>query len=34
LKNLALKDPAVQKWLKGEPKRVVLARGKLINIVT
>jgi leucyl-tRNA synthetase len=34
LKQLALQDPAVQKWLKGEPKRVVLARGKLINIVT
>ena len=34
LKKLALDDPSVQKWLKGEPKRVVLARGKLINIVT
>jgi leucyl-tRNA synthetase len=34
LKQLALEDPAVQKWLKGEPRRVVLARGKLINIVT
>jgi leucyl-tRNA synthetase len=34
LKQLALADPAVQKWLQGEPKRVVLARGKLINIVT
>jgi leucyl-tRNA synthetase len=33
LKRLALADPAVQKWLQGEPKRVVLARGKLINIV-
>ena len=34
LKRLALEDPAVRKWLKGEPRRVVLARGKLINIVT
>jgi leucyl-tRNA synthetase len=34
LKNLALQDLSVQKWLKGEPRRVVLARGKLINIVT
>jgi leucyl-tRNA synthetase len=34
LKQLALNDPSVQKWLQGEPKRVVLARGKLINIVT
>ncbi len=34
LKELALQDPAVQKWLKGEPKRVVVARGKLVNIVT
>jgi leucyl-tRNA synthetase len=34
LKQLALDEPSVQKWLKGEPKRVVLARGKLINIVT
>jgi leucyl-tRNA synthetase len=34
LKELALQSPAVQKWLKGEPKRVVLARGKLVNIVT
>ena len=34
LKQLALQDPSVQKWLKGEPRRVVLARGKLINIVT
>jgi len=33
LKSLALQDPAVQKWLEGEPKRVVLARRKLINIV-
>ncbi|MFZ2088809.1 MAG: class I tRNA ligase family protein, partial [Desulfobaccales bacterium] len=34
LKNLALNDPSVQKWLKGEPKRVVLAKRKLVNIVT
>ncbi|MEJ2070411.1 MAG: class I tRNA ligase family protein [Syntrophobacterales bacterium] len=34
LKELALQNPAVQKWLQGEPKRVVLARGKLVNIVT
>ena len=34
LKDLALKDQAVQKWLQGEPRRVVLARGKLVNIVT
>ena len=31
----ALGDPAVQKWLQGgPPKRVVLARRKLVNIVT
>ncbi|MGQ9689183.1 MAG: leucine--tRNA ligase [Desulfobaccales bacterium] len=34
LKELALSSPAVQKWLTGEPKRVVVARGKLVNIVT
>jgi leucyl-tRNA synthetase len=34
LKELALRNQAVQKWLKGEPKRVVVARGKLVNIVT
>ncbi len=34
IKALALQDPAVQKWLQGKPpKRVVLARGKLVNIV-
>jgi leucyl-tRNA synthetase len=34
IKQLALNDPAVQKWLQGQaPKRVVLARRKLINIV-
>jgi leucyl-tRNA synthetase len=33
--TFALGDPDVQKWLKGQPpKRVVLARGKLVNIVT
>uniref|UniRef100_A0A7C3WGA3 Leucine--tRNA ligase n=1 Tax=Desulfobacca acetoxidans TaxID=60893 RepID=A0A7C3WGA3_9BACT len=32
--NLAVNDPAVQKWLPGKPKRVVLARRKLVNIVT
>jgi leucyl-tRNA synthetase len=34
LKNFALGEPAVRKWLKGEPRRVVLARRKLVNIVT
>jgi leucyl-tRNA synthetase len=34
LKALALQSPAIQKWLKGEPRRVVVARGKLVNIVT
>jgi leucyl-tRNA synthetase len=30
----ALQDPVVQKWLQGRPpKRVVVARGKLVNIV-
>jgi len=30
----ALNDPVVQKWLQGRPpKRVVVARGKLVNIV-
>jgi leucyl-tRNA synthetase len=34
LKNWALADPAIQKWLKGKPpQRVVVARGKLVNIV-
>ena len=32
--GLALADPAIEKWLLGQaPKRVVLARRKLINIV-
>jgi len=34
LKNWALNDPSVQKWLKGEPRRVILAKRKLVNIVT
>jgi leucyl-tRNA synthetase len=34
IKDWALSDPAVQKWLKGgPPKRLVLARRKLVNIV-
>ena len=34
IKEMALTDPAVEKWLQGRaPKRVVLARRKLINIV-
>ncbi len=34
IKDWALNDPAIQKWLKdGPPKRVVLARRKLVNIV-
>ncbi len=34
IKEMALTDPAVEKWLQGQPpKRVVLARRKLINIV-
>jgi leucyl-tRNA synthetase len=34
IKEMALNDPAIQKWLKGQPpKRVVLARRKLVNIV-
>ncbi len=34
LKTWALNDPSVQKWLKGEPRRVILAKRKLVNIVT
>jgi leucyl-tRNA synthetase len=34
IKSAALNSLTVQKWLKGEPKRVVLAKGKLVNIVT
>ncbi len=34
LKNLALADPAVAKWLQGQPpKKVILARRKLVSIV-
>jgi leucyl-tRNA synthetase len=34
IKDWALNDPAIQKWLKdGPPQRVVLARRKLVNIV-
>jgi leucyl-tRNA synthetase len=34
IKDWALNDPAIQKWLKdGPPRRVVLARRKLVNIV-
>jgi leucyl-tRNA synthetase len=34
IKDWAVNDPGVQKWLKdGPPKRVVLARRKLVNIV-
>jgi leucyl-tRNA synthetase len=34
IKDWALNDPAIQKWLQGAPpKRVVLARRKLVNIV-
>ncbi|MFZ5451111.1 MAG: leucine--tRNA ligase [Thermodesulfobacteriota bacterium] len=34
IEDLALNDPVVQKWLAGRPpKRVVVARGKLVNIV-
>jgi leucyl-tRNA synthetase len=34
IKNLALADPIIAKWLKGQPpKKVILARRKLVNIV-
>ena len=34
IEDAALNDPVVQKWLEGRPpKRVVVARGKLVNIV-
>jgi len=34
IKDLALADPAIAKWLKGQPpKKVILARRKLVNIV-
>ncbi|MDP3182795.1 MAG: leucine--tRNA ligase [Desulfobaccales bacterium] len=35
IKNAAVNDPTTQKWLKGQDiKRVVVARRKLVNIVT
>jgi leucyl-tRNA synthetase len=34
IENLALADPVIAKWLKGQPpKKVILARRKLVNIV-
>jgi leucyl-tRNA synthetase len=34
IKSLALADPVVEKWLQGQPpKKVILARRKLVNIV-
>ncbi|MCK9374544.1 MAG: leucine--tRNA ligase [Syntrophobacterales bacterium] len=34
IKNLALADPAIDKWLQGQPpKKVILARRKLVSIV-
>jgi leucyl-tRNA synthetase len=34
IKEMALTDPTIQKWLQGRPpQRVVLARRKLINLV-
>ena len=34
IKNWALNDPAIEKWLKGQPpKKVILARRKLVSIV-
>ncbi len=34
IKNAALTDPAIQKWLQGQtPKKIVMARRKLVNIV-
>jgi leucyl-tRNA synthetase len=34
IKAAALADPAIEKWLKGQPpKQVILARRKLVNIV-
>jgi leucyl-tRNA synthetase len=34
VQDAALNDPVIQKWLQGRPpKRVVVARGKLVNIV-
>jgi leucyl-tRNA synthetase len=35
LKDWALNDPSIQKWLEGQTvKKVVAARGRLVNIVT
>ena len=32
--NWAINDPAIEKWLKGQPpKKVILARRKLVSIV-
>jgi leucyl-tRNA synthetase len=34
IKNGALNDPAIAKWLQGRPpKKVILARRKLVSIV-
>ena len=34
IKAAALADPAIEKWLKGQPpKKIILARRKLVNIV-
>ncbi|MFZ5447087.1 MAG: leucine--tRNA ligase [Thermodesulfobacteriota bacterium] len=34
IKNWALKDPVIAKWLQGQPpKKIILARRKLVNIV-
>jgi leucyl-tRNA synthetase len=34
IENAAISDPVIQKWLQGRPPRkVVVARGKLVNIV-
>ena len=34
IKNWALNDPAIEKWLQGQPpKKVILARRKLVSIV-
>ena len=34
IKELALSDPAIEKWLQGQtPKKIILARRKLVNIV-
>jgi leucyl-tRNA synthetase len=34
IKAAALADPAIAKWLEGQsPKKIILARRKLVNIV-